>query len=119
MTIRDRLRVLQPNDPDSYYASRELVPNDMLRDLERAKIVITNYHAFLRRETLPLSKGGRALLQGPGPELRTKETEGQMLQRVMPGLMGMKRNPGPERRGAPLLPREAGRGGRRRPSQGR
>ena len=29
-----------------------------------------------RRETLPLSKGGRALLQGPGPELRTKETEG-------------------------------------------
>ena len=91
VTIRDRLRVLQPNDPDSYYASRELVPNDMLRDLERAKIVVTNYHAFLRRETLPLSKGGRALLQGPGPELRTKETEGQMPQRVMPGLMGMKR----------------------------
>src|SRR3984893_8684035 len=24
LTIRDRLRVLQPNDPDSYYASREL-----------------------------------------------------------------------------------------------
>ena len=91
VTIRDRLRVLQPNDPDSYYASRELVPNDMLRDLERAKIVVTNYHAFLRRETLPLSKGGRALLRGQGPELRTKETEGQMLQRVMPGLMGMKR----------------------------
>ena len=91
VTIRDRLRVLQFNDPDSYYASRELVPNDMLRDLERAKIVVTNYHAFLRRETLPLSKGGRALLQWPGPELRTKETEGQMLQRVMPGLMGMKR----------------------------
>ena len=41
-------------------------------------------HAFLRRETLPLSKGGRALLQRPGPELRTKETEGQMLQHVMP-----------------------------------
>src|SRR5215211_3855247 len=30
ITIRDRLRVLQPNDPDSYYQSRELVPNDML-----------------------------------------------------------------------------------------
>ena len=26
LTIRDRLRVLQPNDPDSYYESRELVP---------------------------------------------------------------------------------------------
>ena len=34
ITIKDRLRVLQPNDPDSYYASRELVPRDMLRDIE-------------------------------------------------------------------------------------
>ena len=50
ITIRDRLRVLQPNDPDSYYASRELVPSDMLMDLQRAKIVITNYHAFKLRE---------------------------------------------------------------------
>ena len=91
VTIRDRLRVLHPNDPDSYYQSSELVPTDMLGDLGQAKIVVTNYHAFLRRETLPLSKGGRALLQGSGPDLRTQETEGQMLQRVMPGLMGMKR----------------------------
>jgi type III restriction enzyme len=90
LTIRDRLRVLQPNDPDSYYASRELVPNDMLSDIERAKIVITNDHAFKLRERMALSKGGRALLQGHGPELATLETEGQMLQRVMPDLMGLK-----------------------------
>ncbi len=90
LTIRDRLRVLQPNDPDSYYQSRELVPSDMLPDLERAKIVITNYHAFKLRERMALSKGGRALLQGHGEPLRTTETEGQMLQRVMPELMGMK-----------------------------
>jgi len=90
LTIRDRLRVLQPNDPDSYYQSRELVPTDMLADLDRAKIVITNYHAFKLRETLDLSKGGRSLLQGRGPALQTVETEGQMLQRVMPDLMGMK-----------------------------
>ena len=90
LTIRDRLRVLQPNDPDSYYRSRELVPADMLGDLDRAKIVITNYHAFMRRETLAISKGGRALLQGRGPDIVTRESEGQMLQRVMPGLMGMK-----------------------------
>ena len=90
LTIRDRLRVLQPNDPDSYYASRELVPNDMLPDLERAKIVIVNYHAFKPRERLEISKGGRSLLQGRGEPLSTLETEGQMLQRVMPELMGMK-----------------------------
>jgi type III restriction enzyme len=90
LTIKDRLRVLQPNDPDSYYRQRELVPGDLLADLERAKIVITNYHAFKLRDRLELSKGGRALLQGHGPELSTLETPGQMLQRVMPDLIGMK-----------------------------
>lgn len=90
ITIRDRLRVLLPNDPDSYYQSRELVPNDMLADLDRAKIVITNFHSFKLRERLDLSKGGRSLLQGRGQELSTLETEGQMLQRVMPDLMGMR-----------------------------
>jgi type III restriction enzyme len=90
LTIRDRLRVLQPNDPDSYYQSRELVPSDMLSDLDRSKIVITNYHAFKLRERIELSKGGRSLLQGRGEDLHTLETEGQMLQRVMPELMGMK-----------------------------
>ena len=91
LTIKDRLRVLQPSDPDSYYASRELVPNDLLDEIKRAKIVITNYHAFKLRERMELSAGGRALLKGrTGGDLQTTETEGQMIQRVMPDLMGMK-----------------------------
>jgi type III restriction enzyme len=91
ITIKDRLRVLQPNDPDAYYAARELVPGDMLEEVNRAKIVITNYHAFMLRERIPLAAGGRRLLQGRnGEPLNTLETEGQMLQRVMPDLMGMK-----------------------------
>ena len=52
--------------------------------------MITNFHAFKLRERIELSKGGRALLQGHGDELQTLETEGQMLQRVMPDLMGLK-----------------------------
>ena len=79
-----------PNDPNSYYRERELVPSDMLGDMERAKIVITNYHAFRRRERMEVSKTGRALLQGRGPELNTLETEGQMLQRDCGDLMGLK-----------------------------
>lgn len=91
LTIKDRLRVLQPNDPNSYYQSREILPNDMQADLERAKIVITNYHAFKLRERIDISKGGRALLKGKrGEDLNTLETEGQMLQRVIPELMGIK-----------------------------
>jgi type III restriction enzyme len=90
ITIRDRLRVLQPNDPDSYYESRELIPADMVGDIRRAKIVITNFHAFMLRERMEISKVGRSLLKGRGPDLKTIETEGQMLQRAMPELMGMK-----------------------------
>ena len=91
LTIKDRLRVLQPNDPDSYYKDRELVPSDLLDDVNRAKIVITNYHAFKLRDRIELSKGGRQLLTGrTGDDIQTKETEGQMIQRVMPDLMGMK-----------------------------
>ena len=91
LTIKDRLRVLQPFDPDSYYADRELVPSDMIEEVNRAKIVITNYHAFKLRERMDVAKGTRGALEGwRGEELKTKETEGQLLQRVMPDLMGMK-----------------------------
>lgn len=91
ITIRDRLRVLLPNDQESYYRSREIVPPDMLADIDRAKIVITNYHAFKLRERAKVAAGTRTALEGWRKEkLETLETEGQMLQRVMPDLMGMK-----------------------------
>ncbi len=91
LTIKDRLSVLEPNHPDNYYSTRELVPTDLLDDLHRAKIVITNYHAFKLRERLEISKGGKQLLKGrTGDPIQTTETEGQMIQRVMPDLMGMK-----------------------------
>jgi type III restriction enzyme len=48
----------------------------MLEDVKRAKIVITNYHAFMLRERVEISKGGRQLLQGrTGEEPQTLETE--------------------------------------------
>src|SRR5258708_20692842 len=63
----------------------------MLDDVRRAKIVITNYHAFKLRERIELSKGGRQLLKGrTGDEVNTLETEGKMIQRVMSELMGLK-----------------------------
>src|SRR5947207_5836874 len=49
LTIKDRLRVLQPNDPESYYADRELVPEDLREELHRGKILITKYTAFKLR----------------------------------------------------------------------
>ena len=90
ITIRDRLRVLLPNDEQSYYASLNLVPHDLLPELQKAKIVITNYHAFKLRETFDAAKGTRQALEGHGDALQTLETEGQMIQRVMGDLMGSK-----------------------------
>jgi len=90
ITIKDRLRVLQPSDPNSYYESRELVPADMLPDLGKAKIVITNYHAFQLRELLDANKTTRSLLQGRHEPVQSKETEGQMVRRVADELMGIK-----------------------------
>ena len=91
ITIRDRLRVLLPTDVDSYYQSRDLIASDMLLDIQKAKIVITNFHAFKQREKTELSGAGRALLTGRrGERLNTVEPEGQMLQRVMGSLMNMK-----------------------------
>jgi type III restriction enzyme len=90
ITIRDRLRVLMPNDPDNYYRSFQMIPHDLMEDMQKARIVITNYHAFKLRERLGLAKGTREFLRGRGDDIDTLETEGQMIQRVMPDLMGLK-----------------------------
>ncbi len=50
ITIRDRLRVLLPSDPDNYYRQMDIAPADMREDLGRAKVLITNFHAFKLRE---------------------------------------------------------------------
>lgn len=90
ITIRDRLRVLLPNDDQNYYAKRNIVPAEMRGDMGGAKIVITNYHAFMLREKTKLNKVSRGLIQGDGPELKTTETEAEMVQRVASELMGSK-----------------------------
>ncbi len=91
ITIKDRLRVLQPSRDDNYYNDRSLIPSDMVADLSKAKVVITNYHALQRREKVKLSKGTRAALSGwREEEIMTVETEGEMLRRALGDLMGTK-----------------------------
>src|SRR5690606_22515128 len=83
ITIMDRQRLLMQADPEYYYRTRELVPPEVMGDLGKAKIVITNYHAFQQRVTLDPNKTGRAVLAGWRNEtLQTEETEGEMLQRA-------------------------------------
>jgi type III restriction enzyme len=90
ITIRDRLRVLLPNDPENYYRKHDLVPPDLFERLAQARILITNFHAFLPREKTEASKTTKALLSRGKPGLFT-ETPDEMVRRVCRDL-GNKKN---------------------------
>ncbi|GJQ29740.1 MAG: restriction endonuclease [Phycisphaerae bacterium] len=83
ITIRDRLRVLLPADPANYYKALDIVPSDLQDDLGRAKVVVTNYHAFRRREKFRASKLTKDLLSKEGePSPALVESVGEMVNRV-------------------------------------
>ncbi len=81
ITIRDRLRVLLPNDPDNYYRQRDLLPPDLLERLSSTRIHVTNYHAFLFRERGDAAKLTKQILTRGEPSPFT-ETPDQMVRRV-------------------------------------
>lgn len=90
ITIRDRLRVLLPNDPQNYYRQRDVLPPDQMAELGKAKILITNFHAFKLRELGNAGKLTKAILNRGGPSAFT-ETPQRMVRRVCREL-GNKKN---------------------------
>jgi type III restriction enzyme len=90
ITIRDRLRVLMPNDPESYYRQRDIVPPQLQDQLGQAKILITNYHAFQLREKVAVGKLTKSIV-APGQPSPFTETPDQMIRRVCREL-GTKKN---------------------------
>ncbi|MBI2434058.1 MAG: DEAD/DEAH box helicase family protein, partial [Candidatus Hydrogenedentes bacterium] len=89
ITIRDRLRVLMPNDPENYYRQRDLLPPHQLDELKKATIVLTNYHAFQLREKYQASKLARQI-SGMEATGAGKESPAEMVRRVCRGLGGKK-----------------------------
>jgi type III restriction enzyme len=81
ITIRDRLRVLLPNDPGNYYRQRDLLPSHMMEQLGQAKIIITNFHSFQLREKTSAGKLTKQILSKNGESAFT-ETPPQMVRRV-------------------------------------
>lgn len=84
LTVRDRLRVLLPSDPNNTYALHDIVPREMRDDLNRARIVITNFHAFQRRETMEASRLAKETLGGREGPVSTPETEGALCPHFAP-----------------------------------
>lgn len=87
ITIRDRLRVLIPNDPSNYYRQRDIIPPELHNRMGEAKIVITNYHAFLHRTLMDVSKTGKSVLRGREAKQENdgvfEESDAQMVRRVL------------------------------------
>jgi type III restriction enzyme len=90
LTIRDRLRVLLPEDPGNYYRERDLVPAEFTDDLGQAKIIITNFHTVQLRETRfgRGATGNTKALVAPGRPDPFQETPAQMASRVLRPLGG-------------------------------
>jgi type III restriction enzyme len=91
ITIRDRLRVLLPNDPQNYYRALDIVPADRLAELGQAKVLVTNFHTFKLRERLPAGKLTKSLLATPDGASPFVETPAQMVRRACRDL-GNKKN---------------------------
>ena len=90
ITIRDRLRVLLPNDPGNYYRQRDVISAELLERLQQARILITNFHAFQQREKVAAGKLTKAILAEGGKSAFT-ETPDEMVRRVCREL-GNKKN---------------------------
>jgi type III restriction enzyme len=90
ITIKDRLRVLLPSDPQNYYRALDVVPPDLLPELHKSRIVITNFHAFKLREKVAAGRLTKAVLAG-GAKGAFVESPGEMVRRVCRDL-GTKRN---------------------------
>ena len=46
LTIRERLSVLRPGDPNNYYEKFDIVPSSMRPELAKGKVLVTNWHRF-------------------------------------------------------------------------
>ena len=91
ITIRDRLRVLQPGDPENYYDMRGLVPRDLRQQLNSAAISIVNYHQFMARDSKEIkgiASGTRKLLLAGKTEDPFKETPQAVVTRILKSLPG-------------------------------
>ncbi len=86
ITIKDRLRVLEPADPDNYYDGLDLVPSGLRGDLNRATVAVINYHQLMLREKQSAPATTKRLL---GEGVFT-ETPGEMANRVLKPFPGSK-----------------------------
>jgi len=46
LTIKERLAVLRPGDPDNYFDKFDLVPSALRPELAKGRVLVANWHRF-------------------------------------------------------------------------
>jgi len=80
LTVKERLRVLYPGEPDNYYDAFRICPSEALRQkLNRAEILVENWHALM-----PLKELQRSVVR------KGAESDEAFTRRVLGRLAGCK-----------------------------
>jgi len=87
ITIRDRLNVLLPNDPQNYYLKRDIVSHQDFDLLQQAVVFITNFHQLALRDNQRFAMGGTLKATGLIKEEVAKESPNAMVNRAFKSLL--------------------------------
>lgn len=91
ITIKDRLNVLQPNDPDNYYRKRDIVSVHDLELLQKANVFITNFHQLEQRQNPRFQLGGVMKAAELIKEEAVKESPAAMVNRAFKSVINKSR----------------------------
>ncbi|MBN1871231.1 MAG: DEAD/DEAH box helicase family protein, partial [Candidatus Omnitrophica bacterium] len=91
ITIRDRLNVLRPNDPNNYYLKRDIVSYQDFGLLQIANVMITNFHQLELRQNPRFQVGAVMKATGLLKEEAVKETPAAMVNRAFKGILNKPR----------------------------
>ncbi len=84
LTIKERLQVLRPDHADNYYTFFDLVPSQLLPEVNKGKVLVTNWHRFAPES--PHSEGGvsyRVVNKGEeSPEAFARRVLGDLYDRA-------------------------------------
>lgn len=91
ITIRDRLNVLLPNDPKSYYRERDIISYQDFDLLQQATVFITNFHQLELRQNPRFQMGAVMKSTGLIKEEAVKETQNAMVNRAFKSILNKPR----------------------------
>lgn len=91
ITIRDRLNVLHPNDPQNYYIKRDIVSHQDFELLQGAVVLVMNYHQMGLRDNQRFQMGGTLKATELIKAEAQKESPNAMIQRAFKSLSNKSR----------------------------